>query len=176
MIRKPSVWSVAAVALTLVLSPGCATILGMGSDQEIKVTTNPDGAAVFVDGVSSGKNAPTTVALNPKDEHSLYATLGEAKSGSAAVRKKVRIWAVIVDGILTAGLGVLVDYMTGALYMFDPSHIQLNLGVAPPPSPPSQVSQGHGTQPPAQPEKLAPCPICGEPRGNAHPCPHCGMD
>lgn len=23
---------------------------------------------------------------------------------------------------------------------------------------------------------LAPCPICGEPRGDEDPCPHCGMD
>lgn len=22
----------------------------------------------------------------------------------------------------------------------------------------------------------APCNVCGEPRGNANPCPHCGMD
>ncbi len=23
---------------------------------------------------------------------------------------------------------------------------------------------------------LAPCPICGEPRGDVSPCPYCGMD
>jgi hypothetical protein len=30
---------------------------------------------------------------------------------------------------------------------------------------------GGGTQ-----VRKAPCKVCGEPRGNANPCPHCGMD
>lgn len=28
----------------------------------------------------------------------------------------------------------------------------------------------------SQPLNLAPCKVCGEPRGNQSPCPHCGMD
>lgn len=35
----------------------------------------------------------------------------------------------------------------------------------------SQVSEAAG----GGPEK-APCPVCGEPRGDETPCPHCGMD
>ena len=36
-----------------------------------------------------------------------------------------------------------------------------------------------GTAPPGLLEQIAkaikPCPVCGEPRGDASPCPHCGM-
>ena len=35
----------------------------------------------------------------------------------------------------------------------------------------SQVSEAVSDEP-----TLAPCPICGEPRGDETPCPHCGLD
>lgn len=45
----------------------------------------------------------------------------------------------------------------------------------PEPKPPEQVTSTPVARP--QPtQNLAPCPICGEPRGDQSPCPHCGMD
>lgn len=36
----------------------------------------------------------------------------------------------------------------------------------------AMVEKGNGSEEGA----LAPCSVCGEPRGDASPCPHCGMD
>lgn len=160
------------LAVALVLAPGCATILGKAADQEVAVSTTPPGATLIVNGVPTSTTSPGTVMLDPKGEHSVQAVLGEAKA-SRTIRKTVRIWAVVLDGILTAGIGVFVDYMTGALYQFEPQ-VHLNLGVAPPPTPtPALTSSGQQQLLPAQ---KAPCKVCGEPRGDVTPCPHCGMD
>lgn len=159
------------LAVALLLAPGCATILGKAADQEVDVTTTPPGATLIVDGVPTSTTSPGKIEIDPSGDHSVQAVLGEAKA-SRAIRKTVRIWAVVVDGILTAGIGVFVDYMTGALYQFEPK-VHLNLGVAPPPTPvPAPITPGQ--QPPAT--NKAPCKVCGEPRGDVKPCPHCGMD
>lgn len=166
------------LAVALLVAPGCATILGKAADQEVQVTTTPPGASLIVNGVPTSSTSPGTIEIDPSGDHSVQAVLGEAKA-SRAIRKTVRIWAVVVDGILTGGIGVFVDYMTGALYQFEPK-VHLNLGVAPPPSPPgpgpSQPTTTTTTTPVLQPTSKAPCKVCGEPRGDANPCPHCGMD
>jgi hypothetical protein len=170
---------------SMVFAPGCATIIGKAADQPVEVVTEPPGATLIVDGVASSKTSPGVVELDPEGDHNVSAQLGEAKA-TRSVRKTIRIWAVIVDGILTGGIGVLVDYMTGALYQFEP-RIQLNLGVAPPPSPPAPPPLAHGNNNNnnngngAQQNNQnlltqAPCRVCGEPRGNAATCPHCGME
>lgn len=167
--------SVLAVVLTI--APGCATILGKAGNQSVDVTTTPPGAELIVDGVPTSKTSPGQIEISPREDHSVQAVLGEAKA-SRAIRKTVRIWAVVVDGLLTLGIGVFVDYMTGALYQFEPK-VHLNLGVAPPPSPTPSNSGGSSTHvSPLTPQPAAqtPCKVCGEPRGDVAPCPHCGMD
>jgi hypothetical protein len=172
-----------ALVLQTVIAPGCATIMGKSAMQEVAVTTTPEGARLILDGVPTEVVSPGVVEVSPREEHSVAAQLGEAKA-QRAIRKTVRIWSVVVNGILTGGIGVFVDYMTGAMYQFEP-RVHLNLGVAPPPTP-TQVTNtntntGGGTQTGNQTQTTnlladAPCKVCGEPRGNVSPCPHCGMD
>lgn len=166
---RKALCSLLAVALTI--APGCATILGKAANQEVEVTTTPPGASLIVNGVPTSSTSPGKIEIDPNGDHSVQAVLGEAKA-SRAIRKTIRVWAVVVDGLLTAGIGVFVDYMTGALYQFEPK-VHLNLGVAPPPSPPGP---GPSQPQPKPPTSQAPCKVCGEPRGDATPCPHCGMD
>jgi hypothetical protein len=179
------------LVLTTTFTPGCGTIIGKASDQPVAVNSDPAGARLSIDGVSTTQMTPCTVELDPKDDHSIQATLGDMKA-SSAVRKKVRIWVVVIDGILTAGIGVFVDYMTGALYTFDPGRLQLNLGRQPQPvtPPPVALTNGNGntgtgntgtgntgasssTTNMLQGPK---CQYCGEPRGTGAVCPHCGME
>lgn len=165
------------LAVALLIAPGCATILGKAADQEVDVTTTPPGAQLIVNGVPTSATSPGKIEIDPSEDHSVQAVLGEAKA-SRAIRKTVRIWAVVVDGLLTGGIGVFVDYMTGALYQFEPK-VHLNLGVAPPPMPTGSPTSGTTTQVSPltqQSTNNAPCKVCGEPRGDATPCPHCGMD
>ncbi|MCO5172043.1 MAG: hypothetical protein M9894_37570 [Planctomycetes bacterium] len=161
------------LALTTVLGPGCATILGKAAAQPVDVTTTPPGAKLSVDGIPVEQVSPATIHISPREEHSVSAQLGEAKA-NRAIKKTVRIWAVVVDGILTAGIGVFVDYMTGALYQFEPK-VHLNLGVSPPPSPSPDPGVATNRPPPQQRQEN--CKVCGELRPvGAGPCPHCGMD
>lgn len=169
------------LVLQTVIAPGCATIIGKAGMQPVAVTTTPEGARLLVDGAPTEIVSPGTVELSPREEHSVAATLGEAKA-QRAIRKTVRIWTVVVNGLLTGGIGVIVDYMTGAIYQFEP-RVHLNLGVAPPPMPPqiTNANGGNGSnQNGGQTQQTnlldAPCKVCGEPRGNVSPCPHCGMD
>jgi hypothetical protein len=192
--------SIVALVLVLqtVIAPGCATILGKSAMQSVDVTTTPDGARLILDGAPTEIVSPGTVEVSPREEHSVAATLGEAKA-QRAIRKTVRIWTVVVNGLLTAGIGVFVDYMTGAIYQFEP-RVHLNLGVAPPPMS-TQVTNNNnnnnnngnngngnngngnngnngngGSSTTTNLLADAPCKVCGEPRGNVSPCPHCGMD
>ncbi len=182
MTRGRSLLSLALAASFALTPSGCGTIFGMAADQDVQINSKPEGARIFLNGVDSGKTTNTTLELDPSREHNVYATLGDMKSGSSAIRRKVRVLIVVLDGFLTAGLGLFVDYLTGALYEFEPDRIQLNLGIAPvspstQPQPQPQPQPRPQPQPQPQPQPTAsPCPICGEPRGNASPCPHCGMD
>lgn len=170
------------VGTTLFGSPGCATILGKAANQPVDVTTTPPGARLIVNGVPTDVTSPGTVELDPGGDHVIGAQLGQAK-GQSAVRKHIRAWSVIVNGLLTAGLGVVVDYLTGALYSVEPK-LQLNLGVSPvapdrpPPGDPVTPKRPPNRDPNGGTTNLleSPCSICGEPRGNKTPCPHCGME
>ena len=165
---------VAALILSLSTS-GCGLIFGYGGKQPVQIITSPEGAQLIVDGVPwDGELSPTTVELHPKQDHSIVAKLPDGSSGQTHVNKELRIDVVVLDGFLTLGIGLLIDYMSGSLYKFR-SPIHINLGKAPPPSPPSP--------PPVIPTSTtgttatsAPCAICGEPRGDVTPCPHCGME
>ena len=174
------------LCLTTVFGPGCATILGKAGAQPVEVVTNPPGARILVDGALTEVMSPGTVEMSPKEEHSVGAVLGEAKAQSA-VKKKIRLWAVIFDVIPGCGIALLVDYLTGALYALEPQ-VKLNLGVAPPPMVygnndprPNGTNPGQANPPPSGGTRdlldpQAACKVCGEPRGNQTPCPHCGMD
>lgn len=139
------------------LLPGCGVILGYAGDQPLSVATDPAGAAVFVNEVAETAVTPCTLQLRPTQTYFLRVVLGDRK-GHRSVHKGLRVGVAVCDGVFTLGIGLLVDYFTGALYWFEPAvHFDLN------------------RRPEPETARAAPCPICGEPRGAADPCPHCGM-
>ncbi len=165
-----------ALAVALVLnSSGCGLILGYGGLQPVQVTTNPEGAELIADGVPQEQRAPTQVMLHPKTEHTITARTEDGKTGATHIGKTVRIDVVVLDAVLTLGIGLLVDYMSGSLYKLR-SPVNINLGTAPPPTAGVTATPAAGTGTAAPAADAAPCPICNEPRGDVSPCPHCGMD
>jgi hypothetical protein len=172
--RKGAPLLLATVAALCLSTSGCGLIFGYGAPQPVTVVTTPEGASLTVDGVPHTEGlSPTTVLLHPKDDHTIAAKLPDGSAGQTHIGKILRTDVVILDGILTLGIGLLVDYLSGSLYMFKPS-VQINLGKAPPPrpaSPPPSTTTSGGPAPGA-----APCAICDEPRGDVTPCPHCGME
>lgn len=162
------------LALVLLLgAPGCGLVLGYGGPQPVNVTTNPEGAELIVDGMPHPEKAPTTVYLHPKEVHQLRARTPDGKEGATAVSKTVRIDVVVLDAVLTLGIGILVDFLSGSLYRLN-SPVQINLGSAPVRTAASGAAATDTTASAAA--DAAPCPICNEPRGDVSPCPHCGLE
>lgn len=180
-----------ALALTVAPLAGCGTILGYGRDQTITVHTDPQGADLYVNSVPANAKSPAELSFDPaKDGHRVDARLmtprGEVKNGTSII-KKTRLPVVLLDAFLTGGLGLVVDYITGALYSFEP-RVSISMPreplVVPPPPPPQQQPDRTGPQagtgqtrpePPPGPRAMAPCFLCNEPRGEQVPCPHCGV-
>lgn len=145
--------------LLLLPTAGCGVILGHAGGQELRVTTSPAGAAVIVNEVPNPEVSPCLLTLSPTQTYAVRVVLGDRKA-SRMVRKSLRFGVAVCDAIFTAGLGLLVDYFTGALYWFQP---EMNFDLTPrPPTTPGGPT-------------LAACPVCGEARGEASPCPHCGV-
>lgn len=174
-------------ALLVAAAPGCGSVLGYSSDAELNVLTNPGGAALFVDSMPREGRSPCVVLLDPAEEHRVEARVEDLRGGSQ-VKRSVRVGVVFGNIVLTLGLGLIVDYMNGALFHF-PSHVVLNLGRTTerddrplaaqyPPAPalmphaaPAAARQAEA--PPASP--AAPCSICGEPTAADQTCRQCGQ-
>lgn len=163
----------ALLCLPLALgAPGCGVILGYAGPQPVQVMTDPSGAAVFVGGVQHDQPSPTTVGINPKKPERIRAVLGDMKN-ETSVTRKLRIGVLLCDFFFTAGIGALVDYLTGAMYA-PTERVTLNLGAMPVSQSPAREG-GVGVEVGAS-SDAAPCAVCGEPRGDESPCPHCGME
>lgn len=177
---------------------GCGTIFGLGADQDVFVVTRPPGATLELNHVPLvGLLTPCTVSADTAENQRLVVTYTDANgrvlTGRTTFAREVRSWVVLLDGVFTLGLGLLVDWATGAMYRFDREQVVVNLGkveFAPPQPEPIRIAQpliprprdaalDPAPDPAARPEpepERAPgaCDVCGERRGKARFCPHCG--
>lgn len=159
-------------------SAGCGVIFGYGGPQPIKVASSPEGCIVEVDGVAVEAVTPTTITVHPKADHTISVKKKGYISANRTVTKVIRTDIVILDAVLTLGIGLLVDYMSGALYRLDES-VKLNLGkvsAVAKKDPVVKPTKPTGTTKPKVDPNAEPCTICGEPRGDVSPCPHCGIE
>lgn len=117
---------VLACAAWLAIAPGCGTILSLGEDRQVEVVTNPAGAALAVDSIPTGVTSPGTIHLDPAREHRIDAALDDMKGGTQVTRS-TRTGIVILDIVFTLGLGLWIDWLTGAMYHF-PDRVIVNLG------------------------------------------------
>lgn len=117
-----------SLALVLLVS-GCATIVS-GSKQNVKFSSNPSIATIFIDEVEVGKT-PFEIKLARKSEHSVMIKLEGYQTYETKLTKKFNAW--YIGNILFGGLiGVIVDPITGAIYNLSPDQInaQMNKGTA----------------------------------------------
>lgn len=117
-----------SLAILLLLS-SCATIVS-GSKQNIKFTSNPSNATIFIDEVQVGKT-PFDIKLTRKKEHNVLIKLEGFKTYETKLTKKFNAW--YIGNIIFGGLiGVIIDPITGAIYNLSPSEInaEMNKGVA----------------------------------------------
>lgn len=129
MNRFSSTIAIAATALALT---GCASIQS-GTTQQVKVSSNPEGATVYtavkVNGVVSNKTAvgvtPLTVTLSRK-----HGALFVEKEGyvptEVPLTTKMNPW-VWGDILLTSPLSTSIDTSTGAAREYDPGEYMVDL-------------------------------------------------
>lgn len=111
------------LALALLCS-SCATIIS-GSKQNVKFTSNPSAATIFVDNIEVGKT-PFETKLARKKEHTVMIKLEGYKTYQATLTKKFNGW--FVGNILVGGLiGIIVDPITGAMYNLTPKEINAEM-------------------------------------------------
>jgi hypothetical protein len=108
---------------SLVGVAGCATILS-GTTQTITLSTNVEGAEVFLDGVQVG----TTPFVGPvaKKKEQLRIELDGYRSETVVLSKSLDpvFWANIILG---GTIGSITDYVTGAAYQYAPASYQVDL-------------------------------------------------
>ena len=124
--RKTIISSTLAIAL---LSTSCATIVS-GSKQNVKFSSNPSTATIFIDEVEVGKT-PFEIKLARKSEHSVMIKLDGYQTYETKLTKKFNAW--YIGNILFGGLiGIIIDPITGAMYNLSPDQInaQMNKGTA----------------------------------------------
>jgi hypothetical protein len=95
---------------------GCAAVF-TGGRANIEATSNPEGAEVFIDGVSYGKT-PVRIKLKTKNEYEILFKKEGYQDVKKRITNKVGVGWVILDCV--CGLvPVIVDAATGAWYRFD---------------------------------------------------------
>ena len=123
-----------ATALSLVLGLlGCNTVLfGLAEDKLVHLETEPPGARVWIDGVEYGELTPFSLSLTTGVNHDVEARF-EGEDGVVFHRKarftaRIQPWRAFWDYVLPGGsLWVVIDYLTGALYEFEPDRLVLKL-------------------------------------------------
>jgi hypothetical protein len=126
-------------AATLLLASGCATVL-RGDHSAVDVTSQPDCAAVYVNGVPSGYT-PTTLQLKSKSNYTVEVRAPGHRSAAAATTSSLGGGWLVLD-IVTGILPAIVDAATGAWYHQDPGrlHLVLKEGPSPPDDLPAQAT------------------------------------
>lgn len=106
-------------------APGCATVVGGWRDQEVKITSEPPGATVLVDGQPVG-STPTMVPLSRKTEHQIDITQPGYSHAHFTLRRQLNPWVfgnVLIGGIV----GAVVDVCTDATHTLTPDDIRVTL-------------------------------------------------
>jgi hypothetical protein len=117
-----------SLALTLLVS-SCATIVS-GSKQNVKFSSNPSTATIFIDEVEVGKT-PFEIKLARKSQHSVMLKLDGYQTYETKLTKKFNGW--YIGNILIGGIiGLIIDPITGAMYNLSPDQVdaQMNKGTA----------------------------------------------
>jgi hypothetical protein len=112
-----------SLAFTLLLS-SCATIVS-GSKQNVKFTSNPSAATIYIDEVEVGKT-PFEMKLARKSEHQVLIKLEGYQTYQTSLTKKLNGW--FFGNILIGGLiGIIIDPITGAMYNLTPKEINAEM-------------------------------------------------
>jgi hypothetical protein len=117
-----------SIVLSLLMS-SCATIIS-GSKQNVRFSSNPSTATIFIDEVEVGKT-PFEIKLARISEHSVMLKLDGYQTYQTRLTKSFNGW--YIGNILIGGIiGLIIDPITGAMYNLTPDQVnaQMNKGTA----------------------------------------------
>jgi len=124
MRKIPSLFSIAAISVLLLVGSGCATIIH-GTTQKVPVSSVPSGTGVTVDG-STGFTTPTVLELSRSDHHTLQFSLEGYHP--EVMRMESVTSGVVMGNILLGGLiGWGVDAASGGQYRLVPETVHITL-------------------------------------------------
>lgn len=123
---------VTLLASLLCATPGCGVFTLRFLDQEIRVTSLPQGAQIFVDGRPSGQQTPGVVRLERNGNHTIWVDReGYQRPPNQLVIRRVRDWIVAVDlafSVLLVGfLFLVVDDQLGSDSDLEPGELHFEL-------------------------------------------------
>jgi hypothetical protein len=113
-----------SLLVIILILQSCATILH-GSRQEVGFESQPTNATVIIDGQKQGAT-PLTVKLKRKHTHTIKFKLNGYEPYGTTLTRKVSGW---VAGNLIFGAipGLVVDLITGGMYILSPDQVKANL-------------------------------------------------
>jgi hypothetical protein len=130
MARFRSVFAVPVLAIALVASTGCATVLGGGSTQAVSIRAEPAGTA-FVVRSSSGLQmssgvSPQQITLARKNEYEIEFSSPGYQTQRLSLLKGLNgwVWLNIVGGGV---LGGVIDVISGAAWKLEPAIVDMRL-------------------------------------------------
>ena len=111
--------------ILIMVGSGCATVTGGCRDQNVKITSNPTGAAVLVDGQPVGET-PASVKLCRKTEHHVEVDYPGCEPAQVTITRRLNPW--LFGNILVGGpLGLVVDICTDATHNLSPDEVHVQL-------------------------------------------------
>lgn len=118
-ILKNTLFTLTALSLT-----GCATIMN-GTKQPLGVTSNPSNANIWVDNYYVGQT-PSIIQMSRDNDHIVRVELEGYYPYEIPVTRNISRW--LAGNLLWGGpLGVVVDALTGGIYVLTPDQIQAQL-------------------------------------------------
>lgn len=130
MARFRTLLAVPLIAMALVTTTGCATILGGGSTQAVSIRADPAGTA-FVVRSSSGLQmssgvSPQQITLSRKNEYEIEFSSRGYQTQRLSLLKGLNgwVWLNIVGGGL---LGGAIDVISGAAWKLEPAIVDMRL-------------------------------------------------
>ena len=117
--RKKYLLLLITIIASLLLTSGCSSLL-FGPSGSIKVTTNPPGAKIFLDGEDTGKTTPCTLKNVSQGSHIIKVTLSDMKCTELAKVDAYQKTDIIIE---------FYPYSILAKIKVLPSNIIINLGL-----------------------------------------------
>lgn len=119
--------------LTVLLISGCAYLAGGGDNQDVVVTSSPEGASVIITttgGVPMFEGiTPATVNLKRKYKYNVTVNMAGYKENTLLIDQTLNMY--VVGNLLCGGIpGMVVDGLTGAMWVLEPEQIVVTLELA----------------------------------------------